>query len=291
MLQIFATDQWETFFSNATQQEAIRELESGQILHFPELNFSLTDQEKKFLSPNYVCPKAKNISYNILNDRLGGTQNLTEETNLQLKRMLQRFSKNSLSLIESLLPGYKQDLIIARTSFRPVEIDGRKTSFRKDDKRLHIDAFPSSPNQGKRILRVFCNINPNGEPRIWRIGEPFPKVAAQFLPKIKKPLPGKLKTLQLLKLTKSYRTLYDHYMLHLHDQMKMNEHYQQTAEQKEIAFPAGSAWIVQTDDVSHAAMKGQHLLEQTFYLPVHAMQNANNSPLRILEKMLNCALV
>ena len=43
--------------------------------------------------------------------------------------------------------------------------------------------------------------------------------------------------------------------------------------------------MVYTDQVSHAALYGQDVLEQTFYLPVSAMQDENRSPLRILEKM------
>ena len=58
-------------------------------------------------------------------------------------------------------------------------------SWRADDRRLHVDAFPSRPNYGERILRVFTNVNPDGEPRVWRVGEPFEAVARRFLPRAK----------------------------------------------------------------------------------------------------------
>ena len=80
-------------------------------------------------------------------------------------------------------------------------------------------------------------------------------------------------------------------MLQMHNLMKADDEYQQKASQQEIRFPSGTSWIVQTDDVSHAAMQGQYVLEQTFYLPVKAMKNEAKSPLRILEKMLNKKLV
>ena len=80
-------------------------------------------------------------------------------------------------------------------------------------------------------------------------------------------------------------------MLRLHDAMKADSEYQQKARQHEIRFHAGSSWIVQTDHVSHAAMAGQHVLEQTFYLPVRAMLDESLSPLRTLEKILGVALV
>src|SRR5262249_3391489 len=97
--------------------------------------------------------------------------------------------------------------------------------------------------------------------------------------------------LKLLRITKSYRTLYDHYMLHIHDKMKADENYQCNADQQELRFPPGCTWIVQTDQVSHAAMAGQFLLEQTFNLPINAMQEETKSPLRILERLLNKPLV
>src|SRR3990167_8915756 len=70
------------------------------------------------------------------------------------------------------------------------------------------------------------------------------------------------------------------------NRMKADEQYQQKAIQSEVHFPAGSTWIVQTDHVSHAAIQGQYTLEQTFYLPVHAMHDESSAPLRILEQIL-----
>ncbi len=286
MLQTFSTRKWNERFPDSTQLQAINYVENGQILYFPQLTFTLTPDEQFFLSPHFADPHAKNISYQTDRNKLWGVQHLTDAQHEQLKSMLERFCKHSFGLIKALLPHYSRQLIIARTSYRPVQIDGRRTSPRKDDKRLHVDAFPSAPNQGKRILRVFSNINPNGEDRVWRIGESFEKVAARFLPQCNKPRLGASTLLRLLKITKSYRTPYDHYMLQIHDRMKADDIYQQHAEQQEIRFPAGSTWIVQTDDVSHAAMQGQFALEQTFYLPVKAMKDESKAPLRVLEKML-----
>lgn len=286
MLQTYTSRAWNEHFPDSTQEQAINSLEEGNILYFPNLAFELNADERQFLSPQYSDPHAKNISYHAERNKLWGVQNLTDEQFQQLKTMLGRFSSHAFSLIHELLPRYAHQIKSGRTSYRPVQISGRKTSYRKDDKRLHVDAFPSAPNQGQRILRVFCNINPHGEDRVWRVGEPFEKVALAFLPRCSKPFPGKAGMLRMLKITKSYRTPYDHYMLQIHDRMKADEEYQKQAQQQEVRFPPGSTWIVQTDDVSHAAMSGQYLLEQTFYLPVKAMKDESRSPLRVLEKLL-----
>ncbi len=289
-LLTFSLDSWHTKFAPALQSQAIESLEGGQLLFFPQLAFQLTASERPFLSAIYADPKFKNISYNCHTEILRGAK-ATNEEQLQLTKMLQRFLQHAKSLINNVLPHYNSALILGRTSFRPLQVSQRKISPRKDDKRLHVDAFPANPNQGQRILRVFSNVNPNGEDRVWRVGEPFEKVAKQFLPQIKKPLPGSAHLLKLLNITKSHRTEYDHIMLQIHDRMKGDDQYQQEAQQTEIRLPPASSWIVQTDHVSHAALAGQFLLEQTFYLPVNAMLDPQQSPLRILERLRERGLV
>lgn len=290
MIETFETSQWNEQFTDLNQQRAINKLEGGHILYFPAMAFSLSEEEKAFLTPEVADAKSKNIGYHPEHNKIWGVKNLSDEQRGKLKNMLRRYASHCQTLVANLLPHYQSKLMIGRTSFRPLQVSNRKSSYRKDDKRLHVDAFPSSPNQGKRILRVFCNINPEAD-RVWRIGEAFENVAQRFAPAIPKPFPGSAAVLRLLKITKSKRTPYDHYMLHMHDRMKEDEHYQQTVSQQEVRFPPATTWIVQTDHVSHAAMQGQHLLEQTFYLPVEAMQNPNLSPLRVLEKILNQKLV
>jgi 3-deoxy-D-manno-oct-2-ulosonic acid (Kdo) hydroxylase len=91
--------------------------------------------------------------------------------------------------------------------------------------------------------------------------------------------------------TKTPRTAYDALMLQLHDRMKEDAAFQRESPQTAVDFPAGSTWLAFTDQVSHAAMSGQYQLEQTFLLPVDAMQQPERSPLRILEQLKGRALV
>lgn len=277
---------WNQPFSTELQTESTHALEHGRILLFSQLPFTLLPHENKFLSAAYTDGKTKNISFNCITDILQGAKCSAKEHD-ELKTMISRFLHSAKNLVQKIFPAYCTALEVGRTSFRPVEISGRHSSYRKDDTRLHVDAFPATPNQGRRILRVFSNINPNGKNRIWRVGEPFENVAQHFLPKITKPWAGKSTLLKMLKLTKTYRTDYDHIMLKIHDQMKKDLDYQKNVSQNEIHFAPGSSWIVQTDHVSHAAMAGQHILEQTFYLPVDAMMDPSLSPLHTLEKLRN----
>jgi hypothetical protein len=281
---------WTTSFHDRLQAQAVSAIEAGGILIFPQLPFGLLPHESEFLSPVFADPKAKNISFNP-HTRLLQCAVCSQDKQYHLQRMLQRFSEAAECLVKKLLAPYAYALQLGRTSFRPVEIAGRVSSYRKDDTRLHIDAFPATPNQGQRILRVFTNINPHAQNRHWRVGEHFLKVAKRFLPLVNPPWLGKPLLLKALQITKGYRTTYDHIMLQIHDKMKADLAYQKNVEQTEIRFAPGTSWIVQTDHVSHAAMSGQHALEQTFYLPVTAMKQPELSPLRVLEKLTGKNLI
>jgi hypothetical protein len=270
------------------QERAVRALEDGSVLFFPQLSFPVKEPEASLFSPTTVAT-GKNISFDITRTELRGTS-LAGESAEQLRAMMQRFAQYSEALTLNLIPRYKAGLAWGRTSFRPAEIAGRPSSWRKDDTRLHVDSFPSSPVRGKRILRLFSNVDPHGRSRSWRIGEPFENVASRYLPSVPRPLWGSSELLRLFRITKSRRSAYDHFMLQLHDRMKADLHYQSTAKQTPYDFPAGSTWMAFTDQVSHAAMTGQHALEQTFYLPVASMHDPAKSPLRVLERLTGHAL-
>src|SRR5262249_50672378 len=147
---------WKGPFSNTVQKQAVRALEGGKILYLPALTYDLKALELPFLNPDIIDPKSKNVSYDIKNDRLAGARLKGQEADA-LKEMVKRYALLSRQLLLGLIPAYESHLIQAKTSFRPVEIHGRKTSYRKDDTRLHVDAFPSNPTKGQRILRVFTN--------------------------------------------------------------------------------------------------------------------------------------
>lgn len=287
---IYTADDWNNQFQEHEQKTALTDLEFGKILYCPQLSFKLHPEEQPLFTSYSTGKKTKNISFNPNTDTLRGIKT-NRKHQLQLKIMLARFSQQATHFMKALFPHYATTLNIGRTSYRPVQIKNRKTSPRKDDSRLHVDAFPASPNQGKRILRLFCNINPYGEHRVWRVGEPFPSVAEQFLAKISKPIPGSAKFLYWAGITKSIRSHYDHIMLQIHDRMKLDTDYQKRVEYTELRFPSGSSWIVSTDQVSHAAISGQYILEQTFYLPVTAMKNPETAPLHILENLIGHRLI
>jgi hypothetical protein len=258
-------------------------LERGEVVYLPTLRFDVGADEGRLFTPS-LLGGAKNASFDPRTGRLGSTT-LDAADSAVLRAFMERFSAAADALVRGLLPRYGGALIRARASFRPAEIAGRATSWRKDDTRLHVDSFPATPSGGRRILRVFANVNPAGRPRSWRVGGEFEPVARRFAPALRLPMPGMGHLLALVRVTRTPRTAYDALMLQLHDAMKSDEEFQRTTPQTAVDFPAGSTWLAFTDQVGHAATAGQYQLEQTFLLPVEAMGDPGRSPLRILEQI------
>ncbi|HXE21799.1 MAG TPA: Kdo hydroxylase family protein [Rhodoferax sp.] len=277
---------WQAVQANAAWTGA---LEAGKVLYFPRLGFDLLAQEAALLNPNVLSPKSRNISLDAKGTLRGASgEPATVQT---LAAMIGRFRAQSQQLIAALLPHYTEFLRLAPTSYRPMQVESRQQSWRADDRRLHVDAFPSRPNYGERILRVFTNVNPSGVPRVWRVGEPFETVARRFLPRAKAYSPWQARALRALRVTKSLRSEYDHLMLQLHDGMKSDLDYQQTAAQATVPFPAGSVWVCFSDQTSHAVMSGQYMLEQTLFLAPEHQYDPQASPLAILSRLTGRPLV
>lgn len=285
-LYVAHTTEWNPLITAEQSQQIMAALEAGKVIYLPKLNFSLEPAEQELLSIPFNLKRSKNISFNPKNQQLGGIDARKMVAAIfPLTSMLQRYHQYSAQLLAAFCPQYQATHCSGRTSFRPVEIKGRKpSSYRKDDTRLHVDAFPSTPVNQYRILRVFTNINPFGESHAWRLGEPFTHVVQQFLPKVRRMLPFEAELLYQLKVTRKKRTEYDHCMLQIHNRMKADLDYQRRANAVAMDFPPGSTWIVYTDLVSHAALAGRFLLKQTYYPAVEKMLHPLLSPQRQIQQ-------
>jgi hypothetical protein len=278
---------WRPVVASADTEHYARELESGAVLALPHLPFGLSTDELRFLDVRWSDGKAKNISLD--GTALKGAQGDPADL-AKLASMIARFAAGASALVAALFPRYAPYLKRARTSYRPHPVAGRAVSWRKDDTRLHVDAFPSRPNGGERILRVFCNVTPHGADRVWRVGESFEAMARRLLPRVRARVPGEAALLAALHVTKGVRSRYDHLMLGLHDRAKADLDYQRTCAQREVRFAPGTTWICYSDQVMHAAMSGQYMLEQTTHLPLDVLYEPTRAPLAVLERLTGHAL-
>ncbi|MDF1759369.1 MAG: Kdo hydroxylase family protein [Coxiellaceae bacterium] len=268
------TDQWtDVAQANLT---LLNDLEHGNVLFFPKLGFELSPQQQVLLEQPILKGKNHYVHYDPRNHQLKGHKNCHDE----LYQLLRNYCSHSKELVTRLFPLYENRMSLGHTCFIPAD---HQRQPRDNGVNLHIDSFRTSPLHGKRILRIYTNISPDGQTKTWHVGEPFNKIMQRFAKQIKKPF--------LLKLLLSKRSVYDYFMLQLNRMMKNDKDYQQQINPVRFDFPASSSWMAFTDQVSHASLNGRHTLAQTFYLPISSLQNPQLSPLTLLENYLDHALI
>lgn len=107
-LIIIPTANWDETHSAAEQERATVALESGNVLFFPHLRFSMQDGEDRLLSAT-AAAQAKNISLDPASGVLRGSK--VDQTMLPLLRgMMMRFATSTSALIGNLLPSYRTAL-------------------------------------------------------------------------------------------------------------------------------------------------------------------------------------
>ena len=265
------------------------ELERGRVLVLPRLAFALREEEQQFLQPAFCREGVKHISLRPGQEVRGAAASEAERGGL--RAMLARYAESARSLVRHLLPRYEPHCVDISTSFRPAPIDRDPIGRRRDDTRLHVDAFRATPSGGRRLLRVFSNVDPEGKPRRWLIGEHFHAFAHRFAPRVRPPVPFLNRAMAALGMTRGLRLRYDHVMLEMHDLAKADDEYQRTVEREEVDFPAGSTWVAFTDAVVHAATDGQFAFEHTFMLDPAALRDPDAAPVATLETLLKRRLL
>ena len=270
------------------------ELESGNILYFPKTPFAFPEDDLKFLLASKQTGAAyhKNIAYRPAADRITGLDKAAAADIDRLRAIMRGYSQRAERFLASLLPPYADKWKLDFASYRPLEERGRPARLRARNDLPHVDAFPTRPTNGDRILRLFTNINPQ-QNRVWITTQNFELIGPRFAKKIgvprarnANPLASAIRRLaQSLHIPGANRSPYDEFMHRCHNAMKEDAEFQEGCPKQRWEFPPHSTWIVFTDCVSHAVLEGQYALEQTFIVSRKAMVQPEKSPLGILERL------
>jgi hypothetical protein len=277
----------------ATPASLEERLEQGEVIYYPICPFPVpAGADRDFLLRQSLASRAhKNVSYNPRTGKAAGFRAQGPEQAERLRVLLATFSTTVTDWLKGMLPRYAAHWRSDAVSFRPEEEATRRLRWKARNDLLHVDAFPSRPTGGDRILRVFVNVNPT-EPRIWATSQGFAQLLERFgkaaglpsehdlgvLPKIRRGL------VTLFDPKRRKRTKYDQFMLRFHDYLKRNETFQESGPKRFWSFPPGSAWMVFTDFVSHAALRGRFALEHSYFVPARAMALPEMTPAALLER-------
>jgi hypothetical protein len=266
-------------------------LERGELLTIAPCPFFLPggDDLAFLFAQELRGPLSKNISYDPRRGRVSGYAVRSSEQTNRLAALMAGFADGAIRWLASILPGYAPLWEIDRVTFRPEEEATRRLRPTARNDLLHFDAFPSRPSQGRRILRLFVNIHPT-DPRVWATSETFDKLLDRY--GVLAGLPGTARgdwlhtvseqVLRLFAPADAVRSGYDRFMLRLHHFLKLHEPFQERAPKKLWRFPPGAAWLLFTDMLSHAELRGRYALELSFFVPTEALALPDLAPTALL---------
>jgi hypothetical protein len=301
LISIPTSDLTATTRSPERLREYCAQLETGDIIFFPETPIKIAQDDLDFLlgHQHVFGTFHKNIAYRPLEDRITGFESAEPSTAERLRRIMSRYSKDVIDFLGGFLGPYRSQWKVDYASYRPEEEAGRDLALRKRNDLLHTDAFPTRPTHGDRILRFFNNINPE-KTRNWITTDTFDVLVEKMrtgklnggssvqlpssmsMPAMKRALA----TIGFGALVPSLRrSPYDDFMMRFHNYLKENSGFQQKCPKQRWEFPPGSSWMVYTDMVSHAVLSGQFALEQTLIVAKQAMVTPEKSPYGVLAKL------
>jgi hypothetical protein len=280
----------------ASEHDLAAALERGEVVHYPVCPFPLPQgAELEFLLAQRLASRAhKNIGYDPRTGKVTAFRGGSAEHAEQLRHVFAMFSTTTTLWLARLLPRYATGWRLDRVSYRPEEEATRKLRRTARNDLLHVDAFPSRPTNGARILRVFANINPS-EPRVWVTSEPFARLLERYGTRAGLPtvggssLLGRVRdsVLGLFQPARRTRSAYDAFMLRLHNFLKANDDFQANTPKRHWHFQPGSAWLVITDTASHAVLSGRFALEHSYFLTPETLTLPEESPPALLARACN----
>jgi hypothetical protein len=266
-------------------------LERGEVLVFPSCPFPLAgDEDRQFLFAQQLGGRHKSISLDPLSGRSAGFPRPVEQAR-RLRDVLSAFGDAAASWLASALPRYAGRWRPDRVNLHPEEEATRCLRLSARNDLLHLDAFPSRPTGGWRILRLYANLNPT-DPRIWVTSDLFADLLERYGKAMGLPRAGEdslawqvgQTVLGLVRPGRRRRSVYDRFMLRFHHFLKMNEPFQDRCRKRFWSFPPGSSWVVFTDTVSHAVLRGRHALDRTFFVAPESLMLPELSPPALLQR-------
>jgi len=272
-------------------------LERGRIVRFARPPIELPSPEDLQFLREGLAPflERKNVSYYLEANRLTGLRG-PSGVRERVEGILRRHSSRVRGFLERAMPDFTRGWQPGTSSFRPLEEQGRNLSPHASNELVHVDAGAYGATRGDRILRFFVNVNPKRE-RVWLTRGTFAELyrrhakeagvdAVEVAPSLaERALSGFLRAgrraLPMLRVIET--SPYDRAMRRFHNWMKDAPAFRRSEEGlREISFAPFQAWMVLSDGVSHACIRGQHALVDTFLVPLANCRLPAETPYRIL---------
>lgn len=265
-------------------------LEREDIVHFPHCPFALPPAgQLEFLRRHEAVTFGhKDISFDPETGRVTGLKASHPAEARRLTDILNQFSTAATDWVRQAFPAYAAGLARDRVTLRTAEEATRTLRLTARNDLLHVDNFSTRPTTGRRILRLAVNVNAT-DPHVWATSERFAQLLARFAARHRVAVRTVAEwaapaqpVVRLFTAGRAGRSAYDAWMLRLHHFLKQDERFQAQAVRRVWTFPPGSLWVLFADGVAHAQLRGRHVLEHSYFVPVEMMARPADSPLHLL---------
>ena len=260
-------------------------LEAGQVLQYTDAPFVLPNSEDLEYLRSREMPgrNSGNVIYNPADRTIEGWSGPHFEAE-RVARICADFSENICDWLCELLPEYHGGMSAGYVGIRLQEEATHCANLAARTDLLHLDYSPMRPTSGQRVLRLYVNINPI-EPRIWVTSEGFSTLLERY--ERCSSIPQRTqddwcspdRSLARLWGREPVRSHYDQFMRRLSRFLKEDDAFQEFAPRRLWHFQPGEAWLLFTDGLSHAVLRGQYALEHTFYISPEVLEDFSSSPL------------
>jgi len=267
-------------------------LEQGELVVFPECPFALPPPgQLEFLRRQSTAGFGhKDVSFDPVRDRLGARRGMHPSEARRLADVLGDFSAAATAWLKTAFSTYANHLVADRATLRTEEEATRALRLTARNDLLHIDSFPTRATNGRRILRLFVNINMT-EQHVWATSERFPLLLARCAARHRLPARSRVEwqapapsVVRLFTRRNGAGSAYDAWMLRLHHFLKEDEGFQAQAARRMWTFPPRSMWLLFSDSVAHAMLRGRFALDHSFFVPLECLVRPVDSPLLMLEE-------
>jgi 3-deoxy-D-manno-oct-2-ulosonic acid (Kdo) hydroxylase len=266
-------------------------LERGELVHFAGCPFPLPPAgQLDFLRRHEgVAFGHKDVCYDPARRKLSGARAGHPSEARRVADVLGQFSAAAVSWLKAKIPPYAGGLVPDRVTLRTQEEATRPLRLTARNDLLHIDNFPTRPTLGRRILRLYVNINPT-EPQVWATSERFPDLLLRYALRYGVPARSRAEwTAPASSVVRLFTgaprgSAYDTWMLRLHHFLKEEEGFQAQAGRRLWTFAPGSTWLLFSDGLAHALMRGRFSLEHSFFVPHECLARPEEAPVSHLER-------
>ena len=263
-----------------------RRLESGELVDFTQSPFPLPSPEDQvFLRQQTLAHRSTAaIEWHTADRQLIGHRVQSSLESERLGLILDQFTQSLTAWLSAIVPAYTADWTPSPTLFHPEEEAIRSLGFQHRKDLLHLEQPSHEYSHGRRLLRVMVNLHPE-ESRVWTTAETFPELLERYL--VEHRISDR--TIEQWSQPNGWPRLwtsdrksespFDRFSRKLDHFLKTDDAFQDKARRRFWHFAPESAWVLFADGLSHAELRGQFALEQTFLIPLESLHAPELSPI------------